>query len=36
MFVTKEKDDIQDAYIQENRKKLGWLAKQPSCKGMGR
>jgi hypothetical protein len=27
VFVTEEEDDMQDAYIWENGRKLGWLAK---------
>ena len=36
VFVTKEEDNIQDAYIWENGTKLTWLAKQPNCMGIGR
>ena len=36
VFVTKEEDDMQDAYVRENGRKLAWLAKQPDCVGMGR
>jgi hypothetical protein len=36
VFVTEEEDDIQDAYVRENGRKLAWLAKQPDCMGMGR
>lgn len=36
VFVTEEEDDMQDAYIRENGRKLAWLAKQPDCVGMGR
>ena len=36
VFVTEEEDDMQDAYVRENGRKLGWLAKQPDCMGMGR
>jgi hypothetical protein len=36
VFVTEEEDDIQDAYVRENGRKLGWLAKQADCMGMGR
>jgi hypothetical protein len=36
VFVTEEEDDMQDAYVQENGRKLAWLAKQPNCMGMGR
>ena len=36
VFITKEEDNIQDAYIQENGRKLAWLAKQPSYIGIGR
>jgi hypothetical protein len=33
VFVTEEEDDMQDAYIRENGRKLAWLAKQPDCMG---
>ena len=36
IFVTKEEDNIQNVYIQENGKKLIQLAKQPNYTGMGR
>src|SRR6266702_3375220 len=36
VFVTGEEDNMQDIYIQENGRKLGWLAKQADCVGMGR
>jgi hypothetical protein len=36
VFVTEEEDNMQDAYIRENGRKLGWLAKQPDYMGMGR
>jgi hypothetical protein len=36
VFVTKEENDMQDAYVRENGRKLAWLAKQPDCVGMGR
>jgi hypothetical protein len=36
VFVTKEEDDMQDAYVRENGTKLAWLANQPDCMGMGR
>jgi hypothetical protein len=36
VFVTEEEDDMQDAYVRENGRKLGWLAKQADCMGMGR
>ncbi len=36
IFITKEEDNIQDIYIQENRTKLAWLANQPNYIGMGR
>ena len=35
-FIIKKEDNIQDVYMRENGRKLGWLAKQPNCKGMGR
>ncbi len=36
VFVTEEEDNMQDAYIRENGRKLAWLAKQPNCMGIGR
>ena len=27
VFVTEEEDNMQDAYVRENGRKLGWLAK---------
>ena len=36
MFITKEEDNIQDIYIRENGRKLGWLAKQANYVGIGR
>ena len=36
VFITEEEDDMQDAYVRENGRKLGWLAKQADCVGMGR
>jgi hypothetical protein len=36
VFVTEEEDDMQDAYVRDNGRKLGWLAKQADCMGMGR
>ena len=36
VFVTEEEDNMQDAYVRENGRKLGWLAKQAECMGMGR
>ena len=36
VFVTKKEDNIQNAYIQDNKRKLSWLTKQADCMGMGR
>ena len=36
VFVTEEEDNMQDAYVRENGRKLDWLAKQAECMGMGR
>ena len=36
VFITKEEDNMQDVYVRENGRKLGWLAKQADCVGMGR
>ena len=36
VFVTEEEDNMQDTYIRENGRKLGWLAKQANYIGMGR
>jgi hypothetical protein len=36
VFVTKEEDNMQDAYVRENGTKLAWLAKQPNYIGIGR
>ena len=36
VFITEEEDNIQNVYVRENGRKLGWLAKQANYMGMGR
>ena len=36
VFITKDENNIQDVYVQENGTKLAWLAKQPNYIEIGR